>query len=62
MKNGKLIKILGLVAAALGIGGSLLTEWLNEKKLDEKVEECVNAKLAERDENDEEEEDEEMED
>lgn len=46
MNNAKLIKILGLVATAVGIGATLLTDWVNEKKMEEKIDECINEKLA----------------
>lgn len=46
MNSTKLIKILGLVATAVGMGATLLTDWVNEKKMEEKIEECVNEKLA----------------
>ena len=55
MVNGKLIKILGLVATAVGMGATLLTEWVNEKKMDEKIEEKVAEALAEKDDEEEEE-------
>lgn len=46
MNNAKLIKILGLVATAVGMGATLLTDWVNEKKMEEKIDECINEKLA----------------
>ena len=46
MNNAKLINILGLVAAAVGMGATLLTDWVNEKKMEEKIDECINEKLA----------------
>lgn len=59
MNNTKLIKILGLIATAVGMGATLLTDWVNEKKMEEKIDECINEKLAElnteEDEDDEEE-------
>ena len=39
MNNAKLVKILGLVA-------TLLTDWVNEKKMEEKIDERINEKLA----------------
>lgn len=50
MINGNLIKILGIVATAVGMGATLLTDWVNDKKIDEKIEEKVNEALAKRDE------------
>lgn len=46
MKNAKLIKILGLVATAIGIGATCLTDWVNDKKMEEKIDECIDEKLA----------------
>lgn len=57
--NSKLVKILGLVATVGGVAATLLTDWVNEKKMDEKINECIDAKLAALD--DEEDEDEEEE-
>ena len=57
MNNSKLVKILGLVATVGGVAMTLLTDWVNEKKMDEKINECIDAKLAAL--NDEDDEDEE---
>ena len=46
MNNAKFIKILGLVATAVGMGATLLTYWVNEKKMEEKIDECIDEKLA----------------
>lgn len=57
MNNSKLVKILGLVATVGGVAATLLTDWVNEKKMDERINECIDAKLAAlNDEEDEEEE------
>lgn len=48
--NSKLIKILGIAATAIGMGATLITDWVNDKKTDEKIEEKVNDALAKRDE------------
>lgn len=56
MNNNKLIKILGLVATVGGVAATLLTDWVNEKKMDEKINECIDAKLAALDDEDEDEE------
>lgn len=55
MSNGKLVKILGLVATVGGVAATLLTDWVNEKKMDERINECIDAKLAALDDEDEEE-------
>jgi len=48
--NGKLIKVLGIAATVIGMGATLITDWVNDKKMDEKIEEKVNEALAKRDE------------
>ena len=53
MITGKLIKILGIAATVVGMGATLLTDWVNEKKMDEKIEEKVNEALAKKDEEEE---------
>lgn len=56
MNNSKLVKILGLVATVGGVAMSLLTDWVNEKKMDERINECIDAKLAALNENEDDEE------
>ena len=46
MINAKMVKILGLVATAVGMGATPLTDWVNEKKMEEKIDERINEKLA----------------
>lgn len=46
MINAKMVKILGIVAATVGTGATLLTDWVNEKKMEEKIDERINEKLA----------------
>lgn len=46
MKNAKLVKILGLVATVVGMGATLLTDWVNDKKMEEKIDERIDEKLA----------------
>lgn len=41
MINDKLIKVLGIAATAVGMGATLVTDWVNDKKMDEKIEEKV---------------------
>jgi hypothetical protein len=53
MITGKLIKVLGIAATVVGMGATLLTDWVNEKKMDEKIEEKVNEALAKKDEEEE---------
>lgn len=47
--NRKIIKVIGLIATVAGVGVNLVTDWVNEKKMDEKIEEKVNEALALRD-------------
>lgn len=46
--NGKLVKVLGLAATVVGVAATLVTDWVNEQKMDEKIEEKVNEALANR--------------
>lgn len=46
MNNAKLVKILGLIASAVGVGATLLADWVNERKMEEKIDERINEKLA----------------
>ena len=46
MINAKMVKILGIVANAVCMGATLLTDWVNEKKMEEKIDERINEKLA----------------
>ena len=46
MINAKMVKILGLDATVIGMGATLLTDWVNEKKMEEKIDERINEKLA----------------
>ena len=46
MNKGGLIKTLGIVATVIGLGATLVTDWVNDKKMDEKIEEKVNEALA----------------
>lgn len=48
--NGKLVKVLGMTATVVGMAATLLTDWVNEQKMDEKIEEKVNEALAKRNE------------
>ena len=46
MKNKNLIKILGFAATVISLGSSIVTDWVNEQKMYEKIEEKVNEVLA----------------
>ncbi len=39
--DSKLIKILGIAATVIGMGATLVTDWVNDKKMDGKIEEKV---------------------
>lgn len=39
--KANLIKILGMAATVIGMGATLLTEWVNDKKMDERIAEKV---------------------
>ena len=49
MKNKNFIKAIGIAVTVIGCGVSILTDWVNEKKMDEKIEEKVNEALAKKD-------------
>lgn len=55
MLNGNLIKVIGIAATVVGLGVNLVTDWVNEKKMDERIEEKINEALVKRDEENEEE-------
>ena len=44
--NGTVIKVIGIAATIIGMGTTFITDWVNEKKMDEKIEEKVNKALA----------------
>lgn len=46
--NRKVIKIIGIIATIAGMGINLVSDWVNEKKMDEKIEEKINEALAEK--------------
>lgn len=48
-KKSRLIKVLGLTATVIGVAATLITDWVNEQKMDEKIEEKVNEALTKRD-------------
>jgi len=47
--NTKIIKILGFAATAVGMAATLVTDWVNDKKMDEKIEAKVNQAISEHD-------------
>ncbi len=52
--TGKIVQIIGIVATIMGMGASLMTEWANEKKMEEMIDEKVNEALTKREENEDE--------
>lgn len=50
----KAIKVIGILAAIIGASASLVSDWADEQKLDAKIEEKVNEKLAVQSEDEEE--------
>lgn len=51
--SSTLVKVLGIVATVIGMGATLITDWVDEKKMDEKIEERVNEAFAKRENKDE---------
>lgn len=47
--NKTAIKIFGIIASILGIGGTLLADWVGEKKTEEMIEEKIKEALEEAD-------------
>lgn len=43
--NGNIVKIIGFVATILGLGASVVTDWVNERKMEQMVDEKVDDKL-----------------
>lgn len=48
MKKISLVKFLGITATLLGAGTTVLSDWVNEKQMDEKIEEKVNEALQKK--------------
>ena len=49
--KSKWIKAIGVAATVIGVGVNLITDWVNEHKMDEKIEEKAAEALAQRDKN-----------
>ena len=43
-----LVKGIGLAATAVGVGATLVTDWVNDKKMDQKIEDKVNEALSKK--------------
>ena len=50
MINNGLVKGIGLAATILGTGATLISEWVNDQKMNEKIEEKVNDVLSKKEE------------
>ena len=48
MDNKKAIKVLGVVATVVGMGATLVSNWVGEKNLDDKITEKVTKALADQ--------------
>ncbi len=55
--NDKIIKVIGIVASVIGIGATLVNDWVHEQKMNCIIEEKVNEAMTieNKDENEEEE-------
>lgn len=56
MKKSNMIKVLGLVATAVGMGATLLTNWVDDKKMEEAIDEKINERFTKEENEDDEEE------
>lgn len=54
MLSGTVIKAIGLGATLVGMGATLVNDWVSERKMEEKIEEEVNKAFAEREKTEEE--------
>ena len=46
MNKGNMIKVLGLTATAIGMVATLVTDWVNAKILDERMDQKISEALA----------------
>lgn len=46
MNKGDMMKVLGLTATAIGLVTSLVTDWVNAKILDERMDQKISEALA----------------
>ena len=44
--NAKWVEVLGVIGSIVGVGATLLTDWVNDKKIDEKIDERLSEKLT----------------
>ena len=48
-QKSKMIKFIGFAVTVIGVGVNLVSNWVDEKKMDERIEEKVNEALAQKD-------------
>lgn len=48
-QKSKMIKFIGFAVTVIGVGVNLLSNWVDEKKMDERIEEKVDEALAQKD-------------
>lgn len=48
MFTSELVKGIGLAATVVGVGATLVTDWVNDKKMDQKIEDKVNEALSKK--------------
>lgn len=46
MDKSNWIKVIGLAATAIGMAATIINNWVDEKKMDEKIDKKVNEALA----------------
>ena len=46
MFNKNIVRIIGVAATVLGIGVTLVTDWVNDKRMDERICEKISEALA----------------
>lgn len=46
--RSKAIKIIGFAVTIIGVGVNLVTDWVNEQVMDDKIDEKVKAALAQK--------------
>jgi hypothetical protein len=46
MVSKTLVKIIGITATVVGIGASLISDWVGDKKIDSKIDEKVKEVLS----------------
>lgn len=51
MLNSTAIKIIGIATTLIGAGVSVLSSWVDDKKMEERIEEGIDKALAEREQN-----------